>query len=1002
MGWTLFLFIGITLSLIEVYNCQDMFNDKPDGQRKSVKPIDPEITYDPFTNETDSSYFNDSSIIDDFNNQYLQKMFARTAAIALASSKMKDCQDEEPECSQWARDGYCFSNAGYMSIACQRSCDVCDLSVCADNHEKCEEWASKDECSKNKGYMRVACRKSCSVCGGSNQQAPLPPSKAPNGVGKWKKIQSTDCYQGYGGNPVPGKADPLSNYATLDDCKKACHAESKCEGIIREASDGESEGLCYLRTEINQEECIEDSIWDLYLKSDEENGDNEESSIRESGWLRRAGVDCYEGKGGTAIQPDPYIRKLTKKECYDLCEDTEGCVAIIRKASNENSEELCYLRSSIVLEQCAQDSDWVLHEYKRGDPTKPNEESTTAKPGPAWKEFEGADCYEGAGGEAIQPDPYDENMSLQECKDACLQNSQCVGIIRKTSDGSESGICYLRKGITIESCDKRTEWTLHMNERKSDTSPTDENGSTKCFDYNQYCTSWAGNGECTRNAYYMNVYCPKSCGICTGSGDDENEIPDDIPDNGRCKDTNNQCLRLAKEGHCYARPGQENKVAFMERNCRKSCGYCGGIPDHILDQQSCAQVTAIPRHVIQKYAMDANFYGKFTQAYGFPITASTKVDDRALMRMCYMVRWMYASHRSVRRAAHSNFGRFIIIGKNQRTTEMPEYRHMDSYYDERARGFGGHVTSTSEENLLYFQKNKWRGMDMGAHEVAHNLHLTGLERGKPSIFRAISNAYNAAMRAGKYYLGSYSMYARTDYREYFAEALDSYIGDSWASVPPHNQAELASYDNAVYQTLRQALPCNKYDTWIYVHNDIDQVLSRTTRININYPACTPEPSINIPRESDIKLKSANGRSYYTSNREKCAFPFSFNGRSYTSCTTASHSGNYYAYSWCATSRYSNGAWYDSATPSHQNSWGYCYRNPAERPRSCSRTSSGSPCIFPFKYLGVEHSSCQGHGWCAIRVDAAKNMLAWSRCDDSCYSREENETPTRGYNSLSAG
>ena len=50
---------------------------------------------------------------------------------------------------------------------------------------------------------------------------------------------------------------------------------------------------------------------------------------------------------------------------------------------------------------------------------------------------------------------------------------------------------------------------------------------------------------------------------------------------------------------------------------------------------------------------------------------------------------------------------------------MPEYRSFDSYYDERARGFGAHVTSTSEENLLYFSKNKWGGMDMAFHEVSY-------------------------------------------------------------------------------------------------------------------------------------------------------------------------------------------------------------------------------------------------------------------------------------------
>ena len=51
----------------------------------------------------------------------------------------------------------------------------------------------------------------------------------------------------------------------------------------------------------------------------------------------------------------------------------------------------------------------------------------------------------------------------------------------------------------------------------------------------------------------MNVYCPKSCGICSG-GDGENEIPEVI-NNGRCKDTKNECLKLAKGGHFIERPG---------------------------------------------------------------------------------------------------------------------------------------------------------------------------------------------------------------------------------------------------------------------------------------------------------------------------------------------------------------------------------------------------------------------------------------------------------------
>ena len=76
-----------------------------------------------------------------------------------------------------------------------------------------------------------------------------------------------------------------------------------------------------------------------------------------------------------------------------------------------------------------------------------------------------------------------------------------------------------------------------------------------------------------------------------------------------------------------------------------------------------------------------------------------------------------------------------------------------------------------------------------------------------------------------------------------------------------------------------------------------QVLSRTQRLNINYPSCRPEPATNIPDEKVVSLQTTKLGGTYTSTREQCRFPFTFNGRTYTSCTTAAHSGNWY-WCWC--------------------------------------------------------------------------------------------------------
>ena len=94
--------------------------------------------------------------------------------------------------------------------------------------------------------------------------------------------------------------------------------------------------------------------------------------------------------------------------------------------------------------------------------------------------------------------------------------------------------------------------------------------------------------------------------------------------------------------------------------------------------------------------------------------------------------------------------------------------------------FGGHVTATSEENLLRLDKNKWGGMDMGLHEVAHNVHLSGLEWGDPELFGEVEEAYRrGVVEGGKYYVRGAAMYARTDYRQ---EDEGRWCGGGWERV----------------------------------------------------------------------------------------------------------------------------------------------------------------------------------------------------------------------------
>jgi len=55
--------------------------------------------------------------------------------------------------------------------------------------------------------------------------------------------------------------------------------------------------------------------------------------------------------------------------------------------------------------------------------------------------------------------------------------------------------------------------------------PTPGPTSEPCTDDNQYCESWAANGECEANPGYMLVSCRKSCGVCSGPGPQPTPTP---------------------------------------------------------------------------------------------------------------------------------------------------------------------------------------------------------------------------------------------------------------------------------------------------------------------------------------------------------------------------------------------------------------------------------------------------------------------------------------------
>ncbi|XP_073515491.1 72 kDa type IV collagenase [Phyllobates terribilis] len=106
----------------------------------------------------------------------------------------------------------------------------------------------------------------------------------------------------------------------------------------------------------------------------------------------------------------------------------------------------------------------------------------------------------------------------------------------------------------------------------------------------------------------------------------------------------------------------------------------------------------------------------------------------------------------------------------------------------------------------------------------------------------------------------------------------------------------------------------------------------------------------------------------------CKFPFKFQGNSYDSCTTE---GRTDSYRWCATTED-----YDQ-----DKSYGFC---PETALSTIGGNSEGSPCVFPFTFLGNKYNSCTSSGrsdgklWCASS-SSYDDDRKWGFCPDQGYS-----------------
>ena len=230
------------------------------------------------------------------------------------------------------------------------------------------------------------------------------------------------------------------------------------------------------------------------------------------------------------------------------------------------------------------------------------------------------------------------------------------------------------------------------------------------------------------------------------------------------------------------------------------------------------------------FGFDA-FYRKYADAYGIPVISSEKVPNNAVLMARDIVNYMLLKRMDIRTALIDRKARVLIMAETEMETDLPERRDWKKptkedrrltpaerenydkpggiasmsdreYWNKRARGMGGTVTSCAEENLLGYPNTRYYGENILVHEFSHNI-MGALRTADPALFAEIEPAYQAAKAKGLYK----GQYAINTVAEYWAEGsqwwfwsnYEFYDGDIRVQSPD----DLKAYDPALYHILER-------------------------------------------------------------------------------------------------------------------------------------------------------------------------------------------------------
>lgn len=224
------------------------------------------------------------------------------------------------------------------------------------------------------------------------------------------------------------------------------------------------------------------------------------------------------------------------------------------------------------------------------------------------------------------------------------------------------------------------------------------------------------------------------------------------------------------------------------------------------------------------------FYAQYQDAGGVPVLGSKAVPPAAIRRAARLVLEMTRNHPEWRAMLAGRGYRVAIMAPSEGTTDLPEQRewkrpaiddprltvcerkHYDErigrltdaqYWNWRARGMAGPLTSGAAEDLLGQRQSRYFGETIFVHEFSHDI-LEAIRASDAALYRAVEAAYAAALASGRWK----GEYASTNIDEYWAEGSQFWFESNrlavFDGVRILNAGDLERYDPPLAAVLRRA------------------------------------------------------------------------------------------------------------------------------------------------------------------------------------------------------